>query len=120
MSATARLVFEPPTIGSQFCCGLDRRGMWLQACYRVREVAKSLWEPIEERDKDYIAAAKPNGYRSLHSTLRVPSLTVEVRPGDEDRPTFDAGLGGGQSSPEGMLPLELQIRTKRESSQMLS
>ncbi|BDA46038.1 probable GTP diphosphokinase CRSH, chloroplastic at N-terminal half [Coccomyxa sp. Obi] len=84
-----------------------------QACYRVREVAKALWESIEERDKDYIAAAKPNGYRSLHSTLRVPSLTVEVRPGDEDRPTFDAGLGGGHSSPEGLLPLELQIRTKR-------
>lgn len=86
-----------------------------QACYRVREIAKGLWEAIEERDKDYIEAPKPNGYRSLHTTLRVPSLTVEVQPGGQDGPTFDTGLGGGHRSLDGMLPLELQIRTKRET-----
>ena len=37
-----------------------------------------LWEHVPERDKDYIAAPKANGYSSLHSTLRVPSLVVEA------------------------------------------
>ncbi len=50
-----------------------------QACYRVRELASGLWERLAERDKDYIAAPKPNGYRSLHSTLRVPSVVLEAR-----------------------------------------
>ena len=53
--------------------------MMTQACYRVREVAMGLWEHVPERDKDYIAAPKANGYQSLHSTLRVPSLVVEAR-----------------------------------------
>lgn len=85
-----------------------------QACYRVQDIAGELWEPIVHRSKDYIAAPKANGYRSLHLTLRVPSLTVEVQPGDQGSPTFDAGLGGSSKTPEGNLPLELQIRTSRE------
>ena len=44
----------------------------------MREIAVGLWEHVPERDKDYIAAPKANGYRSLHSTLRVPSLVVEA------------------------------------------
>lgn len=40
-----------------------------EACYRVRDVAHTLWVPVAGRAKDYIAAPKPNGYRSLHSTL---------------------------------------------------
>ncbi len=51
---------------------------YAQACYRVREVAMDLWEHVAERDKDYIAAPKANGYQSLHTTLRVPSLVVEA------------------------------------------
>jgi hypothetical protein len=86
----------------------------MQACYRVGEIARELWEPIAHRDKDYIATPKANGYRSLHLTLRVPSLTVEVQPGAQGSLTFDSGLGGSSQSPEGTLPLELQIRTARE------
>ena len=41
-----------------------------QACYLVREAAAGLWECVEGRSKDYIAAPKPNGYQSLHSTMR--------------------------------------------------
>ena len=44
-----------------------------QACYIVREAACSLWECVEGRSKDYIAAPKPNGYQSLHSTMRCVS-----------------------------------------------
>ncbi len=49
-----------------------------QACYEVRGVAERMWPPLTERAKDYIAAPKLNGYQSLHVTLRVPSVTVEL------------------------------------------
>ena len=45
-----------------------------QACYIVRDAACSLWECVEGRSKDYIAAPKPNGYQSLHSTMRCVGL----------------------------------------------
>ncbi len=85
-----------------------------QACYRVRQVAQELWDPLLERDKDYIAKPKANGYRSLHSTLLVPSLTVDVVP--EGRAvSFDSGLGTEDRHPGDGLPLELQIRSARTS-----
>lgn len=40
------------------------------ACYLVHEAACGLWECVEGRSKDYIAAPKPNGYQSLHATMR--------------------------------------------------
>lgn len=42
-----------------------------RACYSVREVARSLWQPAEGRSKDYIAHPKSNGYQSLHETFWV-------------------------------------------------
>lgn len=84
----------------------------MQACYRVRQIAQDLWEPLLDRDKDYIATPKANGYRSLHSTLLVPSLTVDVLP--EGRAvSMDWGLGSLAGEPKEGLPLELQIRTAR-------
>ena len=53
--------------------------IYAQACYEVRAVAERLWAPLAARAKDYIAAPKPNGYRSLHATLRVPGVTVDLR-----------------------------------------
>ena len=71
-----------------------------------------------ERDKDYISTPKANGYRSLHSTLLVPSLTVDVVP--EGRAvSFDSGLGTEDRDPGDGLPLELQIRTARRSLTVL-
>lgn len=47
----------------------------IQACYLVERIAHSLWEAVPGRSKDYIASPKPNGYRSLHSTVRVEAET---------------------------------------------
>ena len=41
----------------------------VEECYRVLGIIHSLWNPLPGRIKDYIAIPKPNGYRSIHTTI---------------------------------------------------
>ena len=41
----------------------------VEDCYRVLGIIHSVWNPLPGRIKDYIAVPKPNGYRSIHTTI---------------------------------------------------
>ncbi|MEK7613783.1 MAG: RelA/SpoT family protein [Patescibacteria group bacterium] len=51
-----------------------------EECYRVLGIVHGLWRPIPGKVKDYLAFPKPNGYRSLHTTVITHrGVTVELQ-----------------------------------------
>jgi len=51
-------------------------------CYHVLGIIHSLFPPLSDRIKDYVARPKPNMYQSLHTTVQVPAgkyVEVQIR-----------------------------------------
>jgi GTP diphosphokinase / guanosine-3',5'-bis(diphosphate) 3'-diphosphatase len=76
--------------------GKSRRAQAEEAhslCYQVLGAVHSLWQPIPQEFDDYIAAPKPNGYKSLHTAVmdeNGETLEVQIRTQEMDK---EAELG---------------------------
>jgi GTP diphosphokinase / guanosine-3',5'-bis(diphosphate) 3'-diphosphatase len=81
-------------------------------CYASLGVIHSAWKPVRGRVKDYISQPKPNGYRSLHTTvfcdegefvefqIRTQEMHEEAQYGLAAHWRYDESKGKGQLVPQ--------------------
>lgn len=73
-------------------------------CYKVLGIIHSMWRPLPERIKDYIASPKLNGYRSIHTTIFTGDggiIEVQIRT-EEMHKEAEYGIASHLSYKEGL------------------
>ncbi len=96
----------------------------VKECYHVLGLIHSLWTPLGERFKDYIATPKPNMYRSLHTTVFGPKgqlFEFQIRTHDMHR-TAEYGIAAHWKYKEGMVghdPVEEKLSWFRQVIELI-
>ena len=79
----------------------------VEECYKVLGMVHNIWQPLPNKIKDYIAFPKPNGYRSLHTTvftgdggivevqIRTPEMHLGAQFGIASHVMYKEKPGGG-------------------------
>ena len=75
----------------------------IEDCYTALGVVHSIYTPVQERFKDFIATPKSNGYQSIHTTIiggDGKMVEIQIRTQDMDR-TAEIGIASHWNYKEG-------------------
>lgn len=95
----------------------------VDTCYRMLGLAHSVYKPVPERFKDYIAIPKINGYQSLHTTLFGPyglPIEMQIRTTEMDK-MANSGIAAHwlYKSEEGLACSRTQVRVQQWMKNLL-